>query len=544
MYVFSSPSARSSLIVLAALLLTVSSTCSSAHAEDVGSAFTYQGRLQLNGEPFEGTADLKFRLFDSLVGGSQIGPELVASEHLVEEGLLTIDLDFGSGAFGGEARWLEIEVDETTLQPRQPVMPAPVALFALDGNDGPEGPQGEQGPRGPEGPPGEQGEPGPAGPPGKQGPPGEQGEQGPPGEQGPQGDQGEQGPPGQQGPEGAQGPPGPEGPPGPPGATGASGFGLSPAQIGMLQWWQVNDDLPTGEAPRGVAFDGQFMYVANSDFDSFGAPASITVINPSTSDLTTREFNPVDPIPPPQYLAIGFNNQSGPIMCSVHADSTEAAAAFWSPGPSGTIGHLSSPLPAAPTGVAFDGANFWVSMADAGLVYKFQPSGGSFDFFGTVINTIDAPGHLAFDGTHLWVCNHQGSGSNAVVIVDPATGATVQSILPQSAHALAFDGSHMWVSHPGGTQGGLSKVNATTFHSQLIMQFPPGVAPAGLAFDGASMWVTLPGASNPDNMVMRLLVSDGSPVAEYAAGLSPHSIAFDGSNVWITNLDDDTVSKR
>lgn len=531
-------------VIPAAVFVLVGTLAVAAQAADVGSTFTYQGRLTQGGEPFEGTVDLKLRLFDALASGNQIGPELSAPTFVIEEGLFTIDLDFGEGAFGNEARWLEIEVDETILSPRQPVMAAPIAQFALTGNEGPEGPPGEQGPPGAQG---EQGEPGPQGPQGDQGPAGPQGATGPEGPEGPQGVQGEPGPPGPEGPQGEDGPPGPPGPvgpQGPPGAPGASGYGLSPAQIGMLQWWQLNDDLPTGEAPRGIAFDGQFIYVANSELDLFGQTSTVTVIDPASSEVTTREFNPANPVPPAQYLAIGLNSQSGPIMCSVHADSTEAAVAFWSPGASGTIGHVSSPLPAPPSGVAFDGSNFWVSMADAGLVYKYQPQGGSFEFLGFSIDTIDAPGHMAFDGTNLWICNHQGSGSNAVVIVNPQTGATIASVLPESAHALAFDGTHMWVSHPGGFGGALSRVNVTTFHGEIIMQLPSGIAPAGMAFDGASMWVTFPGVSNPDNLVMRFLVSDGSLIDEYAAGSSPHSIAFDGSNVWITNLDDNSVSKR
>jgi N-acetylneuraminic acid mutarotase len=60
----------------------------------------------------------------------------------VANGLFTVDLDFGPGAFDGNARWLEIRVQGaadpsfTTLAPRTPVRPSPYALLAgtvLDG---------------------------------------------------------------------------------------------------------------------------------------------------------------------------------------------------------------------------------------------------------------------------------------------------------------------------------------------------------------------------------------------------------------------------
>ena len=167
-----------------------------AFAAPVGTAFTYQGQLTNQGAPFSGTVDITFRLYDAAVDGNQIGLDLLAEQLVVVDGRLTIDLDFGIGAFGPDGRWLELVVDGVVLAPRQPIMPAPVALYALDGNPGP---QGEPGPQGPPGPPGADGADG------------SNGADGAPGEVGPEG------------PQGATGPVGPEGPMGPAGADGADG---------------------------------------------------------------------------------------------------------------------------------------------------------------------------------------------------------------------------------------------------------------------------------------------------------------------------------
>ncbi|MCF7731653.1 MAG: collagen-like protein, partial [Akkermansiaceae bacterium] len=169
-------------------------------------AFTYQGRLTDGGLPANGAYDLRFTLFDASAGGTQVGAELVAEDFQVANGLFQVELDFGSGAFPGEDRWLETGVrpadsvgDYTLLAPRQPIYPVPYALFALDGNPGPQGPQGKtgatgpQGEEGPPGPPGPQGDIGPIGPEGPQGEPGPQGIQGLQGDIGPQGPQGETG---------------------------------------------------------------------------------------------------------------------------------------------------------------------------------------------------------------------------------------------------------------------------------------------------------------------------------------------------------------
>jgi hypothetical protein len=173
-------------------------------AAPVGTSFTYQGELSQAGSPFTGNVTVAFRLFDGAAGGAQIGSTLTVPGLAVADGRFTVDLDFGV-AFDGQARWLEIVVDGTTLTPRQPLNAAPYALFALDGNEGPQGPVGPAGADGPAGPAGPAGPTGPAGPAGPAGPSGPAGPTGPQGPVGPVGPQGNQGPQGPQGPEGPQG---------------------------------------------------------------------------------------------------------------------------------------------------------------------------------------------------------------------------------------------------------------------------------------------------------------------------------------------------
>ncbi len=105
--------------------------------QPLGTAFTYQGKAVLNGVPVDGTCDMRFRLFDDPAGGSQIGPDLLGLVD-VHAGLFMVEVDFGAGAFNGDARWLEIALScpnggaLTTLTPRQPVTPAPYALYATN----------------------------------------------------------------------------------------------------------------------------------------------------------------------------------------------------------------------------------------------------------------------------------------------------------------------------------------------------------------------------------------------------------------------------
>ena len=115
-----------------------------AQAAPLGSAFTYQGRLNDNGQVADGVYDFQFKLFDTESGGNQVGVTVVKENIPVTKGLFTIpDLDFGSGIFNGEARWLEIgvrpEADTssfTVLSPLQAITATPYALYAANAPTG------------------------------------------------------------------------------------------------------------------------------------------------------------------------------------------------------------------------------------------------------------------------------------------------------------------------------------------------------------------------------------------------------------------------
>jgi hypothetical protein len=263
-----------------ALLATVFAGSSALAAEPLGTAFSYQGRLNSANSAATGLYDFRFALFEAADGGAQVGATLTNNATGVTNGLFGALLDFGA-VFDGGARWLEIAVRTnggsafTTLTPRQAFTPAPYAMYALTpaGPQGPVGPQGPTGPQGLQGPGGESGPQGPTGATGATGPQGPQGARGltfrsawdsvtgysaddaisyngsswlakqantnsapseggdwtllaQKGETGATGPQGVQGPEGSQGPQGstgAQGPAGPQGIQGPPGETGPQG---------------------------------------------------------------------------------------------------------------------------------------------------------------------------------------------------------------------------------------------------------------------------------------------------------------------------------
>jgi hypothetical protein len=129
---------RITILILAMLIL-------SHHVVAQSTAFTYQGQLKDNGNPANGRYDLIFQVFDSPSGGSSLGGSVVTNGLPVTNGLFTINLDFGSAAFTGPPRWLQIQVSTNgaglyaALSPRQPLTPTPYATFAATAGTVPNG---------------------------------------------------------------------------------------------------------------------------------------------------------------------------------------------------------------------------------------------------------------------------------------------------------------------------------------------------------------------------------------------------------------------
>lgn len=113
-------------------LLSISLQPSTAFAQGT-TAFTYQGQLRDGGTNANGAYTMIFKLYDAAGGENQIGGTITTSATLAN-GLFSVNLDFGAGAFNGGPRWLDITVtngpDTQTLSPRVQVLPSPYAQFA------------------------------------------------------------------------------------------------------------------------------------------------------------------------------------------------------------------------------------------------------------------------------------------------------------------------------------------------------------------------------------------------------------------------------
>jgi hypothetical protein len=98
------------------------------------SVFLYQGRLNDNNNPANGTYEMQFKLFDALAGGNQIGATQTTAGVTVTNGVFSVSLDFGTNAFPGANRFLEVSVRRNAgeqfivLAPRTQILTAPYSI--------------------------------------------------------------------------------------------------------------------------------------------------------------------------------------------------------------------------------------------------------------------------------------------------------------------------------------------------------------------------------------------------------------------------------
>jgi hypothetical protein len=126
------------LIILTLFL----SQLNAAQATVLGTYFTYQGELVVNGQSMTGNYDFSVNVFDVALGGINQNGQFFGNVP-VTNGLFTLTVDLGDMVFSGDERWLELSVRTvsgptfTVLSPRQLISNAPYAIHSqFVGTDG------------------------------------------------------------------------------------------------------------------------------------------------------------------------------------------------------------------------------------------------------------------------------------------------------------------------------------------------------------------------------------------------------------------------
>lgn len=127
----------SPVLVIILLVAIIHGTVAAAPVP-ITTALTYQGYLEQEDLPANGTFYFEFRLFDDEGAGTAYTVYEKKPDVLVEDGLFTVELDFGAEVFDGTEWWLQICVSPavtkecTPLTPRQKLTAAPYASYSLN----------------------------------------------------------------------------------------------------------------------------------------------------------------------------------------------------------------------------------------------------------------------------------------------------------------------------------------------------------------------------------------------------------------------------
>jgi len=176
-------------------------------------------------------------------------------------------------------------------------------------------------------------------------------------------------------------------------------------------------------------------------------------------------------------------------------------------------------------GVLFDGRYIWgaVQNPDGGTLVKITQTGVILS--STPVGS--GPDGMAYDGANIWVTDYS---SNDVTIVS-AGGNVVKTIELPSANpeGILFDGKYIWVANNGAGANSLSKFDAVS--QTLVATYPVGLDPDGVAFDGTAIWVT----NSYSNNVWKINRDTGAYIDSYSTGIFPTSVVYDGANIWVGN---------
>lgn len=485
----------------------------------VGIGFTYQGQLKQGGAPFTGVCDFQFTLWNDLNAGAQVTGSVSKTNVAVNRGVFTapdirFDLTTYGGyfqSFSGEARWLQIAVrcpagsgTYTTLLPRQELSASPYALSLRPGaqvvgavldtlrssvlhvenlntSTDPFGAHALTAIAHSEWGAGIRGY-------------------------------------SDKGPGGV--------------FNSYEGFALvtngpsliknrTPQQIGMLRWYDVNSTPPSVTVGwcNQLAFDGEHMWVT-----IYGTGKVVKI---RASDMAVIGSYDVGP---------------GPNPIIFDGDEIWVASSDMSPGQitrirasDGSLVSTINPVTSSHWGMAFDGANVWVTNTDTDNVTKIRASDNA--ILGTYA-VGDGPTGIAFDGTYVWVANiHSGT----VTKLGASDGSLVGTYpVGADPYGVAFDGANIWVANSGSATVSVRRVSDGSWvHTCHV-----SAGPIWLAFDGYYMWVT---HYLNQGLITRLASTIGwdcGPSPTFQTGSYPLGIAFDGANIWVSDSYSHSVSKH
>jgi hypothetical protein len=284
----------------------------------------------------------------------------------------------------------------------------------------------------------------------------------------------------------------------------ASGLLSKENQIAMKIWgYSVPENIHIGGIPRGLAFDGRYLWVIGDALNKID-PATGVVVGGFTfgQDLrgiafdgqslwvSSKDNNKVYKVRPNDGhiisevevgalpIAVAVATYKGNVYAMNHHGGTVSRISN-----DGTVlGHIE--VGGYPTGIASDGVSIWVATDSDHKLTRIRDSDG------VVIGRYDIgnnPRAIAYDGINIWVVN---VGDYTMQKINTDNGSIMESISigmgarVEGQDSILFTGNAIYITDANGS----IKVFSS---GTLTNSFTIAGDPRGLGFDGANVWVGL-----------------------------------------------------
>jgi DNA-binding beta-propeller fold protein YncE len=328
--------------------------------------------------------------------------------------------------------------------------------------------------------------------------------------------------------------------------------------------------IATGSQPTALAFDGQYIWVANS------GSGTVTAVDPFDGnsvfvlEFATGQNTPVG-------MSLFFDETYLWITCRECDRIARIVPDLENPGLMQESLREMSIIGGAPTHMSFDGQYLWVINSASNTVTRIVPE----TLESIWAEVADLPESILFDGTSIWVyspnalaltvfenANPFQSYQYNIAFNQPVSGGTSLVYTGSGSQAIAYDGSYIYLinffdsslnrlpalvvpSNPSPAaitadehsiwiaNSSENQLTHIDFTGDLLGISPVGNKPIDLLFDGQDIWV----ANQDDGTVMRMDTQSGQIIGEYEVGEQPIALEDDGQYIWVANQGDGTISR-
>ena len=251
-----------------------------------------------------------------------------------------------------------------------------------------------------------------------------------------------------------------------------------------------------------------------------------------TNGTTATTYSPSTLVPRDQMAAFITRTLDQSLL---RGNRRAALDQWWTPAPLFPSGLALTSVGMAPSRLACDGADVWVTNSEGGTVSRVRASDGknleTWTGMTSPFGIIAAMGRVFVTGFggHLYEIDPSQTAGAAT---------TAANTLLAEASGIAFDGDRIWIAHQANPGGGISIVTPGSSTPWSVTTVTNGfTSPYGIVFDGTGMWVTDLAA----NTFLKL-DSNAAIVQTVAVGHEPTYPAFDGHNFWVPNHNDDSLT--